>query len=82
VSSKPKSEWRVVCANFGQKGHAQHFWEKKDKAKAEQSKVDSDHHAEMLKARAAGQEDGRVHWYVGEAPYVVQTREVSKWGDV
>lgn len=62
-------EYRVVCAHFGEAGHSQHKWPKANQAKALQSVIDQDHHAEMHPGL----------WYAGEAPYQVQSREVSAW---
>ena len=71
--SKPKLEHRVVCAHFGKSTrHTSHKWAKKDKKKATQSVIDLNHHAEMV---------GRDHFYYNEAPYRVQIREVTAWGN-
>lgn len=69
MPAKPKLEWRLVCAQHGTSGHSSHTWAKRDEAKARQSKRDADHHAEM----------NPTTWYAREAPYEVQSREVSPW---
>jgi len=73
--TKPKQEVRIVCVNYGKKGqghHSSHTHGKRDLATAKQSVVDLDHHAEMHP----------TSYYSREVPYRIQTREVSKWGDV
>ena len=67
--SKPKLEHRMVCAKHGERGHSTHAYPKRDLAKATQDKLNADHKAEMDK----------TDFYRGEAPWVIQTREVGKW---
>lgn len=62
-------EWRVVCARFGQRGHSTHAWKKPTEGKAVQSVIDLDHHAQMHPGS----------FYASEAPYQVQSREVTEW---
>ena len=69
---KPKHEIRVVCANHGQAGHADHAWNRPTLAKAKQSVIDLDHRAEM----------NRTAYYHHEAPYRIETREVGAWTNV
>lgn len=69
MAAKPKLEWRLVCAHYGTSGHSAHVWPKRDEAKARQSKLDADHHAEMHPKT----------WYGREAPYQVQSRKVEPW---
>ena len=64
-----KTEWRLTCSQHGTKGHSSHTWPKRDEAKARQSKLDADHHAEMHPTT----------FYAREAPYVVESREVGPW---
>jgi hypothetical protein len=70
------TEYRVVCAQFPAPGHGQHLHLKRSLEKAEQSKVDGNHHAEMMKAKVPG------HYYTTEAPYRIQWREVTEWADL
>ena len=67
---KPKTEYRVICGNFGSRGHSSHAWPKANKAKAKQAVIDLDHHAEIHP----------TSYYAGEAPYEIQTREVTALG--
>jgi len=64
-----KTEYRMVCAHHGERGHSSHAYPKGTLAKAEQSKIDSDHRAEMAP----------TDYYAGEAPWVVESREVGAW---
>lgn len=72
--SKPKLEYRVVCAHFGKGGtrHTMHKWPKTTGKKATQSVIDLNHHADMV---------GKDHFYYNESPHRVQTREVTTWTD-
>ncbi len=73
--TKPKIEYRVVCAKFGTQGHSDHVTVKKGKdakRKAIQSVIDANHHADMV---------SEGHFYKGEAPWRIQEREVGAWED-
>ena len=64
-------EWRMACTGKGA-GHSKHKWPKKNAAKANQSAIDANHHAEQHPD----------HFYNRVcAPYVVETREVSNWAE-
>ena len=68
-------EYRVVCAHFGKARHEQCKWTKhgKDAAhKAKQSVIDLNHKSDMRPDN---------NFYKDEAPYRVQTREVTAWTD-
>lgn len=70
--SKTKTEIRVVCANYGTSSrHTSHVWPKATLEKAKQACIDAAHRAEMHPTA----------YYVGESPYRVQVREVTKWED-
>ena len=71
MASKPVTEYRYVCANFGTARHGSHFWLKKTRAKAEKSAADTNEHAAGLKN----------HWTIREIPYRTQERTVTKWKD-
>lgn len=75
--TKPKNEYRVVCAHFGTGSrHSAHKWEKRSKDakhKAKQAVIDLNHHADVTRP-----EDS---FYRNEAPYRVQIREVTAWTD-
>jgi hypothetical protein len=74
TADAPTIEYRLVCAHYGTPGsadHRSHCWPKSTLAKAEQSRIDADHHAEMHPDL----------WYAGEAPYRVQVRSVFAWHD-
>lgn len=64
-----KTEYRMACTGEGRQ-HSKHNWGKKNMAKANQSVLDANHHAEM-------HPDGFYNRAC--APYVVETREVSNW---
>jgi hypothetical protein len=65
-------EFRVVCANYGGRAdHRTHCWVKGSAGKAEQSRIDADHHASLHPDL----------WWRNEAPYRVQVRSVSDWHD-
>jgi len=74
--TKPTYEWRVVCAHYGTgPRHEQCKWTKhgKDaKHKAKQSVIDLNHASDMRPDN---------NFYKDEAPYRVQSREVSGWVD-
>ncbi len=72
MTKKPKTEYRVVCAKFGTRGHSQHVHIKASKAKAVQSVIDANHHADVV---------SEGHFYKGEAPWRTQERDVSAWRD-
>lgn len=72
---KPQIEYRIVCKHFGTRGHSGHEVTKRGKgagAKARKALKDQNDHA----ARSP-----IGHWYRGEAPYKLQTREVTPWKD-
>lgn len=71
MGKKPKTEYRVVCVRFGTQGHSGHVKTKPTKAKAKQSVIDQNHHAELHPD----------HFYAREAPYRIQTRETTAWED-
>jgi hypothetical protein len=74
MPAKPKTEIRIVCANYGKKGqssHSSHAWNKTTMAKAKQSLIDLDHRAELHPNS----------YYANEAPYRIQVREVTAWKD-
>ena len=73
MPKKPKIEYRITCANFGDRHHRTHQWIKNTKVKAQQSVTDLNHHAEMAPA---------THYYKREAPYVIERREVTAWEKV
>ena len=65
-------EMRVVCAHFGDgTRHTTHKFPKGTMKKAQQSVIDLNHQAEM---RTEG-------FYSNEAPYRVETRQVTAWTD-
>ena len=78
---KPKLEFRLVCAQYGQRGHGTHAYSMPtDKKKREQKIIDANHHSEMLAADA--DRSARSHsYFAGEAPWKIQVREVGKWED-
>ncbi len=71
-----KTHWRLVCAKHGKdRGHSSHAYQKSSLEKAKQGAIDADHHSETVGTRKAGD------YYTGEAPWRVQTREVTEWED-
>ena len=66
-------EYRMVCARFGQDGHQLHRFVKVNRHSAEQSVTDANHKAEV--------ESGSYPIYKMCAPYNIEAREVSEWGD-
>jgi len=70
--AKPITEFRMVCANHGTTGHSSHAWgPKKTRAKVEESvEVANDHAAKVGSP-----------FRLGETPYRIQTRTVTKWKD-
>ena len=70
-------EYRIVCAHYPASGHRSHQHAKATLAKALQAVVDANHHAEMQRDR----QGERRTWYVNEAPWRVQVREVGDWLD-
>ena len=67
-----KAEYRIVCARFPEPGHGLHHQEKEDHRTAVTSVVGRN-------AKAAVQQF--YYFCSREAPYKVQTREVSEWED-
>ena len=63
------TEYRMKCSGEG-RSHRSHNYPKKNMAKAVQSAMDANHHAEV-------KPDGFYNKFC--APYVVETREVSDW---
>jgi len=66
--TKPKLEYRVVCAHFDDNFHQLHRWPKMSDRSAKQSVIDLNHQADMS-----------PNFYSACAPHHVQTREVVKW---
>ncbi|KKN26547.1 hypothetical protein LCGC14_0873740 [marine sediment metagenome] len=70
------TEFRVVCSRFGTRDHSGHVSVKTGndaEKRAVQAVIDANHHAETVV--------GSDHFYRQEAPYRIQTREVSEWED-
>jgi len=63
------TEYRLACTGEGRE-HSRHNWGKKNLAKAAQSALDANHHAEL-------KPNGFYNRHC--APYVVETREVGSW---
>ena len=63
------TEYRLVCARHGTAGHGSHWWQKRDRRRAVQSKIDADHHAQMHP----------TSYYSAEAPYRIEQRTVTAW---
>ena len=84
MAARPKYEYRLVCARYGERGHGTHAYRMPDeKAKREQKLIDANHHTEMLAARAVGNGKERSASYFGmEKPWRIQKREVGAWGEI
>lgn len=72
---KPITEWRVVCARFGEPGHGQHHKEKRTLKAAEDCVDDFAKDIERLPDRTASL------FYINEHPKRIQTRTVTEWTD-
>jgi len=66
---KPVTEYRMVCANYGTTGHSSHAWARKVRAKVEESIEVANEHAAKV----------GTPFRLGETPYRIQTRTVTKW---
>ena len=67
-----KPEYRVVCARFTEPYHGQHHKTKNDKRTAIRSVINQNAEAAAMKSR---------HFDALEAPYRMQTRQVTEWED-
>ena len=65
-----KTEYRVVCARFTKPYHGQHHKTKNDKRTAVRSVINQNAEVAAMKSR---------HLDALEAPYRLQTRQVTKW---
>lgn len=75
--SSAVTEYRVVCASYGERGHSSHHWPKRTQEKAEASVADSEENGARLKELGAV-----TAYYAGEHPRRIQTREVTDWTDL
>ena len=67
-----KTEYRVVCARFTEPYHGQHHKTRADKRTAVMSVVNQNAEVAEMKSR---------HFDALEAPYRLQTRQVTEWKD-
>lgn len=67
------TEYRVVCARYGQSGHGQHHTEKKSLKAAEQAVEDFKKDVARLPDRTPS------HFYHLENPKRIQVRTVTPW---
>ena len=67
-----KTEYRVVCARFTEPYHGQHHKTRKDKRRAVQSVIDQNAEAAELMFSS---------YDADEAPWRVQSRQVTEWKD-
>ena len=67
-----KPEYRVVCARFTEPYHGQHHKTRKDRRTAVQSVIDQNAEVAMICAPL---------FDALEAPYRMQTRQVTEWED-
>lgn len=76
--TKTKTVYRIVCVKQGNdRGHTTHAYSKSSLAKATQAVIDADHHSEMVIAKV-----GVGNYYLNEAPWRIQSREIGEWEDV
>ena len=66
------TQYRVVCSRFTEPYHGQHHKTRKDKRRAVQSVIDQNAEVAEMKSR---------HFNTLEAPYRLQTRQVTEWRD-
>ena len=67
-----RTEYRVVCARFTEPYHGQHHKARKDKRAAVKSVIDQNAEAAALRSN---------YYDAGEAPWQMQTRQVTEWKD-
>ena len=67
-----RAEYRVVCSRFTEPFHGQHHKARKDKRAAVQSVIDQNKEAAALKSS---------YYDAGEAPWRMQSRQVTEWKD-
>ena len=78
--TKTKTVYRIVCAKQGNdRDHTTHAYSKNSLAKATQARIDADHHSEMV---ARTNSPGPGNYYLNEAPWRIETREIGEWTDV
>ena len=79
-----ETEYRLICAKYGKdRGHRSHAYRKSAKEKAEKGRLDANRHTAKLINDKTPEERGRAgDYYSGEAPWVVQSREIGEWEDV
>ena len=79
MALKPKYEYQIVCAQHGTRGHSTHAYPMPiDDKRRKQKVIDANHHSEMLGARQGVRSRSQAY-YLAEAPWVIQKREVGKW---
>jgi len=77
MAARPKYEYRMICAQFGTRGHGTHAYRMPTDSKIRaQTVIDANHHSEMLADR---NQNGRSSWYRNEAPWTIEKREIGKW---
>ncbi len=75
---KPKVEYRIVCPNFGTRGHSTHGSPKKTLAKARERAEAQDRHYEH---RAKESPESMYSYYRSEIGWTVETRTITEWED-
>ena len=75
---KPKTTYRIICPNHGEKGHSTHAYTKKDEATAVESLSVMDMKMEVNALRV----DGTYSYYKSEIGWRVQKQTVTPWEDV
>lgn len=77
--TKPKVEIRIVCPNFGTRGHSTHAYNKKDKAAAVKA-------VEVLDLRMAHNaktlNDGHYSYWKSEVGYRIESRTITAWEEI
>ncbi|KKM89417.1 hypothetical protein LCGC14_1248840 [marine sediment metagenome] len=77
--SKPKVEYRIVCPNFGTRGHSTHVHPKKTLVKAQERAAAQDRLYEHL---AKVKPEPMYSYYRSEIGWRVQTRTITEWEEV
>ena len=74
---KPKVEYRIVCPNFGTRGHSTHVHPKKTLVKAKEAVKGLDRHYEHLTKG-----ESMYSYYRSEIGWRVETRTITEWEEV
>ncbi len=78
MSNKPQKRWRIVCPNFGTRGHSTH---RHNKATLERAIERAEGNDRLYEHLAKG-DDQMYSYYRSEIGWKVQVKTVTEWEEV